>query len=57
MFITAIVVFVFGTPLLSQLGLEHPLFKIGALPAVNYTNMTGYSSSIKAFHHFAFYPV
>ncbi|WP_299118276.1 M1 family aminopeptidase [uncultured Tenacibaculum sp.] len=55
MFITTLIIVVFGTPLITQFGLEHPLFKIGALPNVHYTNMTGYSSSIKAFHHFALY--
>jgi hypothetical protein len=55
MFITAIVIFVFGTPLLSQLGLIHPLFQIGFFPRTHYTNMTGYSSSIKQFYHFSMY--
>ena len=55
MFTTALFIFVFGTPLLSQLGLIHPLFQVGFFPRTHYTNMTGYSSSIKEFHHFAMY--
>ena len=55
MFITALFIFVFGTPLLSQLGLIHPLFQVGFFPRTHYTNMTGYSSSIKQFHHLAMY--
>lgn len=48
--ITGLVVAVFGTPLAGNLGLEHPLLRIGATPFVSFSDMSGVSNSVTGFH-------
>ncbi|EZH75592.1 hypothetical protein ATO12_02055 [Aquimarina atlantica] len=55
MAITGLIIILFGSSLASFIGIEHPLLRIGSLPATEYTNMTGYGDYTKPFHHYAVY--
>lgn len=55
MAITGLIIIFFGSSLASLIGIEHPLLRIGSLPATKYTNMTGYGDYTKPFHHYAVY--
>lgn len=50
MAITGILVAVFGTPLSGSLGIEHPLLRIGAMPSVTFSDMSGVSNSASGFY-------
>ena len=50
MALTGAIIIVFGTPLASNLGLEHPLLRIGFMPDVSFSDMSGISNTAPAFH-------
>ena len=47
--LTGLLVAVFGTSLAGNLGIEHPLLRIGALPPVSFSDMSGVSNSASGF--------
>jgi hypothetical protein len=53
MAITGLIIILFGSSLASFIGIEHPLLRIGSLPVIEYTNMTGYGDYTKPFHYYA----
>lgn len=53
MLLTGAFMILFNSSLLQTLGVYHPLFFLGSLPEVLYTNMTGYGDYAKPFHYFA----
>lgn len=55
MVILGLIIILFGSSLASFIGIEHPLLRIGSLPATEYTNMTGYGDYTKPFHHYVVY--
>tara|TARA_R110000868_G_scaffold378658_1_gene644135 strand:+ start:4408 stop:7980 length:3573 start_codon:yes stop_codon:yes gene_type:complete len=50
MAISGIVIAVFGTNLSGTLGIEHPLLRIGYMPSVTFSDMSGVSNNASAFH-------
>lgn len=48
--LTGLIVIGFGTSLAGNLGLEHPLLRIGAMPTVTFSDMSGASNSASGFH-------
>ncbi|WP_020529066.1 M1 family aminopeptidase [Flexithrix dorotheae] len=55
MIITGLIIALFGSPLTSLIGIDHPLLKIGRLPTVELSNMAGYGDFSYPFHFFALY--
>ncbi|MBO6524604.1 MAG: hypothetical protein JJ971_12305 [Balneolaceae bacterium] len=53
MAITGLIVVVFATPLSGTLGIEHPLLRIGSMPTVTFSDMSGLSNNASAFHLFS----
>ncbi|MFP2995285.1 M1 family aminopeptidase [Spongiivirga sp. MCCC 1A20706] len=53
--ITALVLLFLGTSLSANLGIEHPMLRIGNMPTPIYSNMAGYSLHAKAFNSYALY--
>lgn len=53
--ITGFVLLFLGTSLSANLGIEHPMLRIGYMPIPVYSNMSGYSLQASAFHMFAIY--
>ncbi len=53
MAITGLFVAVFATPFSGYVGIEHPLFRIGAMPSVTFSDMTGVSNSAGPFYLFS----
>ncbi|MEQ8524415.1 M1 family aminopeptidase [Gracilimonas sp.] len=53
MAITGLFVAVFATPLSGSLGIEHPLLKVGAMPSVTFSDMTGVSNNAGTFYLFS----
>lgn len=49
MAITGLIVVAFATPLSGTLGIEHPLLRIGAMPTVTFSDMSGLSNNASAF--------
>ncbi len=50
MAISGIVIAVFGTDLSGTLGIEHPLLRIGYMPSVTFSDMSGVSNNASAFN-------
>jgi hypothetical protein len=50
MAISGIVIAVFGTNLSGYLGIEHPLLRIGYMPSITFSDMSGVSNNASAFH-------
>lgn len=48
--LTGLVVAVFGTSLAGNLGIEHPLLRIGAMPPVVFSDMAGVSNNASGFY-------
>ena len=48
--LAGIVIAVLGTPLAGNLGIEHPLLRIGALPQVTFSDMSGIGNTATGFH-------
>ncbi|WP_020402341.1 M1 family aminopeptidase [Gracilimonas tropica] len=48
--LTGLVVAVFGTSLAGNLGIEHPLLRIGAMPPVVFSDMAGVSNNASSFN-------
>ncbi len=55
MFLCLTVVLLLSSSLSTNIGIEHPIWKMGAFPAVSYTNMNGFDPQLSAFHGFALY--
>lgn len=53
--ITGFILLFLGTSLSANLGIEHPMLRIGYMPIPVYSNMSGYSLQASAFHMFAIY--
>ncbi|MCP9290264.1 M1 family aminopeptidase [Gracilimonas sediminicola] len=53
MAITGLFVAIFATPLSGSLGIEHPLLKVGAMPSVTFSDMTGVSNNAGTFYLFS----
>ncbi|WP_394749258.1 ABC transporter permease/M1 family aminopeptidase [Spongiimicrobium salis] len=53
--IAAFVLLFLSTPLASNLGIEHPMLRIGSFPRPIYSNMAGYSIHTQAFHSYTVY--
>jgi hypothetical protein len=53
MAITGLIVVAFATPLSGTLGIEHPLLRIGAMPTVTFSDMSGLSNNASAFFFFS----
>ncbi|MGN8224153.1 M1 family aminopeptidase [Gracilimonas sp. BCB1] len=48
--LTGLIVAVFGTSLAGNLGIEHPLLRIGAMPPVTFSDMAGVSNNTFGFY-------
>lgn len=48
--LTGLVIAVFGTSLAGNLGIEHPLLRIGAMPPVVFSDMAGVSNNASGFY-------
>ncbi|KZS39827.1 hypothetical protein AWE51_09265 [Aquimarina aggregata] len=55
MFVSAILIFVFGSTLSSFIGIEHPLLKLGRTPLVQYNDLSEYGYYLKPFHWYTLY--
>jgi len=55
MFLCLALELVLTSSLSSSIGIEHPIWKVGAFPNVPYTNMNGFDPQLSAFHLFALY--
>jgi len=55
MAITGLLIALLSTQLAGYIGIEHPMFRLGRLPYVNYTNMNGYGNVVDSFHYFVVY--
>ncbi len=55
MAITTLVLLFLGTSLSVNIGIEHPMLRLGNMPAPIYSNMAGYSLHAKAFNFYALY--
>lgn len=53
MAITGLIVLAFATPLSGTLGIEHPLLRIGAMPTVTFSDMSGLSNNASVFYYFS----
>lgn len=53
MAITGLIVVAFTTPLSGTLGIEHPLLRIGAMPTVTFSDMSGLSNNASVFYLFS----
>jgi ABC-2 type transport system permease protein len=53
MAITGLIVVTFATPLSGTLGIEHPLLRIGSMPTVTFSDMSGLSNNASAFFFFS----
>ncbi len=53
MLLSLVFVLVFTSTLGAQLGISHPLLRIGALPSLEYNNMNGYGPQLNAFNWMA----
>lgn len=53
--ITALVSVFFTSQFSSYIGIEHPMLKLGNLPFVKFTDMSGYASTYKSFHFYVLY--
>lgn len=53
MLVLGLMALVFTSSLSASFGIEHSLFRIGAMPGVQYTGMNGYGSYSMSFHWFA----
>lgn len=55
MFLCLVIVLLLSSSLSASIGIEHPIWRIGAFPAVSYTNMNGFGPQLSAFHGFVLY--
>ena len=53
--ITGLIILCLSTPLSHNLGIEHPMLRIGVMPIIPYSNMAGYGISVQSFHIYALY--
>ena len=53
--ITGLVILFLATPLSGNIGIEHPMLRLGIMPQPIYSNMSGYSIQALAFHIYAIY--
>ncbi len=53
--VTGVIILAFTTPLSYQLGIEHPMLRIGVMPSITYSNMVGYGIQVKSFPLYTFY--
>ena len=55
MVLTGLIILTLGSSLAVWIGIEYPLFRIGSMPKVTYTNMTAYGDYSRPFHCYAIY--
>lgn len=55
MLLTGLLVLLFNTSLAARLGMEHPLSQLGTMPALEYSQMSLFGNSARAFHFFVIY--
>ncbi|MEL7118574.1 MAG: M1 family aminopeptidase [Bacteroidota bacterium] len=53
--VTGLILLAFTTPVSFNLGIEHPMLRIGVMPSIGYSNMTGYDIQARAFPIYALY--
>ncbi|CAM1369609.1 M1 family aminopeptidase [Tenacibaculum xiamenense] len=53
MAILTMCIVIFATPLSGMIGLELPIFKLGRLPKVAYSDLYGYGDNLKMFNYYA----
>ena len=53
--ITGLLILCLTTPLSYNLGIEHPMLRIGTMPSILYSNMAGYSIQFKSFAIYTWY--
>lgn len=53
MAITGLIVVAFATPVSGTLGIEHPLLRIGSMPTVAFSDMSGLSNNANTFYLFS----
>ncbi len=55
MVFTGFILLALTTPLSYQIGIEHPMLRIGVMPSITYSNMAGYGIQVGAFPTYALY--
>lgn len=55
MVITGVLIIVLGTSFSTMVGIDHPMLRIGRVPAVEFNNMTGFGDYVKPFNHYMLY--
>ncbi len=53
--ITGCILLFLGTSLSANIGIEHPMLRVGYMPVPVYSNMAGYAIQASAFHQYAIY--
>ncbi len=55
MVITGLLIAFLASQLSGYIGIEHPMLKLGRLPHIDYTNMSGYGNALKPFNYYVVY--